>query len=220
VRTLPRSLRYVLLAGVFLVILLAGAALGAAADAHHMSGLGHLAAIVAGVALGLVIVMISRAYLIGVRVPSLSRQVTAMVAAMGAGQPVSGRFWAGLRDLGPRPAGPDETGRPEPDDEFPLPAQPPRIARWMSGRVEITPQSVTWVRRMTGRARDLTDAECTGERLLDLGYSEMTLTVPKYYQGEILRVITLRANGTDVELVTQVQFLEILRYSVARTPRV
>jgi hypothetical protein len=220
VRTQPRPLRYVLLAGGFLVILLADAVLGAAADAHHASGLGHLAAIVAGVALALVIVMLSRAYATGVRVPSLGRQVAAMVAAVDAGQPVSGRFWAGLRDLGPGPTEPDEGNGRGSDDEFPLPAQPPRIARWMSGRVVITPESVTWVRRMTGRARDLTGAVCTGERPLDPGYTEMTLTVPKYYQGEILRVVTLHANGTDVELVTQVQFLEILRYSVARTERV
>lgn len=88
----------------------------------------------------------------------------------------------------------------------------------MSGRLVITPESVTWVRSMTGRARDLTGAECIGERLLDPA-TEMTLTLPGNYQGEILKAITLHANGTYVELVTQVQFLEILRYSVARAPR-
>jgi hypothetical protein len=216
--TLPRPLRYVLLAAGFFVIMVAGAVMGTAAGAHRLSGLSHLAAVVVGVALALVIAMLARAYAIGVRVPSLGRQLTAMAEATSAGQPVSGRFWAGLRDLGPEPPGPDEGSRPGSDDTFPLPGQPPRIARWMSGRVVITPEQVTWVRSMTRRACDLTGAECVGERPLDPG-TEMTLTLPRYYQGEILRVITLHANGTYVELVTQVQFLEILRHSVARTPR-
>lgn len=47
----------------------------------------------------------------------------------------------------------------------------------------------------------------------------MTLTVPASYKGEALRVITLHTNGTDVELVTQVQLLEVLRFSLARTQR-
>ena len=81
----------------------------------------------------------------------------------------------------------------------------------------ITPKSVVWVRRMTGQTRDLT-GECDGERQPDRGYTEMTLTVPSSYKGEILRVLTLHASGTDVELITQVQQLEILRYSLARTP--
>jgi hypothetical protein len=217
-RTLPRPLRYVLLAAGFLVIVVAGTVMGTVASAHHVSGLSHLAAVLVGVALALVIAMLVRAYDIGVRIPSLGRQVTSMAEATGAEQPVSGRFWAGLRDLGPKPPGPDEGSGPGSDDAFPLPAQPPRIPRWMTGRVVITPESVTWVRSMTGRARDLTGAECTGERLLDPAV-EMTLTLPRYYQGEILRAITLHANGTCVELVTQVQFLDILRYSLARTPR-
>jgi hypothetical protein len=71
---------------------------------------------------------------------------------------------------------------------------------------------------MTGRARDLTGADCAGERLID-PRTEMTLTLPGNYRGEIFKAITLHANGTYVDLVTQVQFLEILRTSVARTPR-
>jgi hypothetical protein len=215
---LPRPLRYVLLAGGFLIIVVGGIVTGVAAAAHHASGLSQLAAIAVGGALALAIAMLGRAYSIGVRVPALGRQLTAMADATDAGKPVSGRFWAGLRDLGPSPHGPDEGSRPGSDDPFPLPGQPPRIARWMSGRVVISPESVTWVRPMTGRARDLTGAECTGERLLDPA-AEMTLTLPGNYRAEILKAMTLHANGTYVELVTQVQFLEILRYSVARTPR-
>jgi hypothetical protein len=210
-------MRYVLLAAAFFVLAVAGIVMGTVAEAHDLSGFSHLAAIVVGVALTLIIVMLGRAYAVGVRVPSLGRQLTTMVEAMGAGRPVSGRFWAGLRDLGTGSPGRDEGSRPGSDDPFPLPAQPPRLARWMSGRVVITPESVTWVRRMTGRARDLTGAECTGERLPDPGYRDLTLIMPRYYRGEIVRVITLHANGTDVELVAQVQLLEILRYSVAST---
>jgi hypothetical protein len=44
----------------------------------------------------------------------------------------------------------------------------------------------------------------------------MTLTMPRLYRGEPLRVITLHASGTDVELITQVQLVEILRYTQAR----
>jgi hypothetical protein len=218
-RTRPRPLRYVLLAVGFFVIVVAGLVMGTAADARHASGLSNLAAALVGVALALAIAMLVRAYDIGVRIPSLGQQVTAMAAATSAGQPVSGRFWAGLRDLGPSPPGQDEGSGPGSDDPFPLPAQPPKIPRWMTGRVVITPESVTWVRSMTGRARDLSGAECTGERLLDPG-TEMTLTIPRYCLGEILRVITLHSNGTYLELVTQVQFLDILRSSVARTPQV
>jgi hypothetical protein len=157
--------------------------------------------------------MTARAYLIGVRIPPLGRQLTAMVQAMQDGQPVSGRFWAGLRDVV------SQDQEDESKDPYPLPGQPPRLTRWMSGRVVITAESAIWVRSMTGRARDLTGAECTGERRLDPGYTEMTLTVPSSYRGERLRVITLRTNGADVELVTHVQVLEVLRFSLARIPR-
>lgn len=83
----------------------------------------------------------------------------------------------------------------------------------------IISQSVVWVRRMTGRARYLTGAECTGERRPDPGYREMTLTVPSSYKGELLGVLTLNANGSEVEVITQVQQLEIPRYSLASTSR-
>jgi hypothetical protein len=183
-----------------------------------MSGLSHLAVAVTGIALGLAIGMTWTAYVMEVRVPSLARQLTAMVQAMDAQQPVSGRFWAGLRDLAPGPLGRKEENGHGCDDPFPLPGQPPRLTRWISGRVVITPESVIWVRGRAGRARDLTGAVCTGERRLDPGYTEMTLTVPSSYKGEILKVLTLHTNGTDVELITQVQLLEVLRFSLARTP--
>lgn len=60
---------------------------------------------------------------------------------------------------------------------------------------------------MTGQTRDLTGAQCAGKRQPDRGYTEMTLTVPNSYKGEIPRVFTLQASGTDVELITQVQRL-------------
>jgi hypothetical protein len=115
---LPRPLRYVLLAGGFVVIVVGGIVMGVAADAHHASGLSQLAAIVVGGALALVIAMLGRAYSIGVRVPTLVRQLTALAEATDAGRPVPGRFWAGLRDLGPTPPGPDEGSRPGSDDPF------------------------------------------------------------------------------------------------------
>ena len=217
-RRIPQPLPDLLLAAGFLVLALAGIVTGTVAEVHHMSGLSHLAAAVAGLAFGLAIGMTGRAYIIGVRVPSLARQLTAMVQAMDADQLVSGRFWAGLRDLVPGPLGREKGNRPGSNDPFPLPGQRPRLTRWISGQVVITPESVIWVRGMAGRARDLTGAVCTGERRLDPGYTEMTLTVPRSYKGEILKVITLHTNGTDVELVTQVRFLEVLRFSLAQTP--
>jgi hypothetical protein len=71
--------------------------------------------------------------------------------------------------------------------------------RWKHGRVKITPQSVIWV-PLTGRTRDLTGAQCTGGRQIDPTYTEMTLSLPSYYKGENVRVITLHAGGTDIEL--------------------
>jgi hypothetical protein len=201
------------------VLAVAGSVVGTVAAAHQLSGFSHLAAIVVGLALGLVLGLLGRAYVVGVRVPSLARQLTAMVQAMEAGQPVYGTFWAGLRDLVPKSHGREEGSWAGSDDPFPLPGQRPRLTRWISGRVVITPESVIW-RRVTGGARDLTGAQCTGERRPDPSYTEMTLTMPHYYRGEILRVITLHANGPDVELVAQVQLLEILRYSLARTPSI
>jgi hypothetical protein len=211
--------RYVLLAAGFFVIAVAGIVLGTVAEAHQLSGFSHLAAIVVGLALGLMFGLLGRAYFIGVSVPSLAQQLTAMVQAMEAGQPVSGCFWAGLRDLVPKSPGREKGIWPGSDEPFPLPGQRPRLTRWLSGQVVITPESVIW-HRTPGRARDLTGAECTAERRPDPSYTEMTLTMPRLYQGEPLRVITLHANGTWVELVTQVQLLEILRYSLARTPSI
>ncbi len=73
------------------------------------------------------------------------------------------------------------------------------------------------MRRLTGRARDLTGAQCTGERQLDPGYTELTLSLPYYYRGENVRIVTLHAAGTDIELAAPAQLLEIIRYSLART---
>jgi hypothetical protein len=211
--------RYVLLAGGCFVIAVAGIVMGTVADAHQLSGFSHLAAIVVGLALGLMFGLLAMANFIGVSVPSLARKLTAMVQAMEAGQPVSGSFWAGLRDLGPKSPGREEGSWPGSDEPFPLPGQRPRLTRWLRGRVVITPESVMW-HRTGGGARDLTGAQCTAERRPDPSYTEMTLTMPRIYQGEPLMVITLHANGTDVELVTQAQLLEILRYSLARTPSI
>ncbi len=195
VRAPQQPVRYVLLAAGFFVLAVAGSVLGTVADAQHVSALSHLAAILVGVLLALVIGMVRMAYLTGVRGPSLARQVTAMVQAMDAGQQVSGRFQAALRELGP--------GSP--------------LDRWKRGRVVITAGSATWVRRMTGRTIDLTGAQCTGGRKPDPGYKDMTLTLPSYYKGEIIGVMTLHANGTDMELAAPAQLLEILRYSLAGT---
>lgn len=45
----------------------------------------------------------------------------------------------------------------------------------------------------------------------------MTLSLPSYYQGENVRVLTLHADGADVELAAPAQLLEIIRYGLART---
>ena len=168
--------------------------MGTVASAHHMNGLNGLAVGIVGITLGLAIGMLSKAYMTGVRIPMLARPLTAMSQAMDAGQAVSGKFKAGLRDLA--------LGVPR--------------TRWKHGRVKITPQSVIWV-PLVGRTRDLTGAQCTGGRQIDPTYTEMTLGLPSYYRGENVRVITLRAGGTDIELAAPAQLLEIIRYSLART---
>ena len=189
-----RPRRYVLRATGFFAIAVAGVVMGTVASAHHMNGLNGLAVGIVGIALGLAIAMLSRAYMIEVRIPMRARPLTAMSQAMDAGQVVSGEFKAGLRDLAP--------GVPR--------------TRWKHGRVKITPQSVAWV-PLTGRARDLTTAQCTGDRQIDTTYTEMTLSLPTYYKGENVRVITLHASGTDIELAAPARLLEIIRYTLART---
>ena len=185
-----RPRRYVLRAIGFLAIAVAGVVLGTIASAHHMNGLNGLAVGIVGIALGLAIAMLSRAYMT-VRIPRLARPLTAMSQAMDAGQAVSGEFKAGLRDLA--------LGVPR--------------TRWKHGRVKITPQSVVWV-PLAGRARDLTGAQCTGGRKIDPTYTEMTLSLPSYYKGEDVRVMTLHAAGTDIELAAPARLLEIIRYSL------
>ena len=189
-----RPRRDVLRAIGLFAVAVAGIVLGTVASAHHMNGLNGLAVGIVGIALGLAIAMLSRAYMIEVRIPMRARPLTAMSQAMDAGQVVSGEFKAGLRDLAP--------GVPR--------------TRWKHGRVKITPQSVVWV-PLTGRARDLTGAQCTGGRQIDPTYTEMTLSLPSYYKGENVRVITLHAGGTDIELAAPAQLLEIIRYSLAST---
>jgi len=186
--------RYIALAAGFFALAIVGSVIGPAGVAHHIAWLDRLAVILVGGSLGLVVGMLAAAYNTGVRGPSYARLVTGMLQAMEAGQAVSGGFKAGLRDL--------------------VPSSP--LANWKMGLIVITPQSVTWTRSMTGRSRDLTGAQVTGERRQD-GLTEMTLTLPGSYRGENVRVIQLRANGTDVELAAPAQLLEVLRYTLART---
>jgi hypothetical protein len=186
--------RYVLRATGFFAVAVAGIVLGTVASAHHMDGLNGLAVGIVGITLGFAIGMLSKAYMTEVRIPVRTRPLIAMSQAMDAGQPVSGEFKAGLRDVTP--------GVPR--------------TRWKHGRVKITPQSVIWV-PLTGRARDLTGAQCTGGRQIDPTYTEMTLSLPSYYKGENIRVITLDSGGTDIELAAPAQLLDIIRYSLART---
>jgi hypothetical protein len=175
----------------------AGIVMGTVASAHHIDGLNGLAVGIVGIALGLAVAALGTAYRTGVRIPRQARLLTAMSQAMDAGQAVSGKFRAGLRDLAP--------------------AEPRK--RWRHGRVKITPQSVAWA-PLAGRARDLTGAQCTGGRRIDPTYTEMTLRLPSYYKGEGVRVITLHADGADIELAAPAQLLEIIRYSLAKTTRV
>jgi hypothetical protein len=216
VRPLPRPARYVLLAAGFFILAVAGIVVGTVADAHRLSGLSRLGAIVFALGFAVTISLLCRAYFIGVSVPSLGQQMAAMVRAMQTGQPASGSFWAGLRDLTPTSTGGEDASSAGSEDPFTLPGQSPRLARWLTGRLVITPESVMW-RRTAGRARNLTGAKCTGERRPEAAYTEMTLTKPRLYRGEPLTVIMLHVNGSDVELVTQVQLAEIVRYSLART---
>lgn len=189
-----RPRRYVLRAIGFFAVAVAGIVMGTVASAHHMDVLNGLAVGIVGIALGLAIAMLSRTYMTEVRIPVRTRPLIAMSQAMDAGQAVSGEFEAGLRDVTP--------GVPR--------------TRWKHGRVKITPQPVVWV-PLTGRARDLTGGQCTGGRQIDPTYTEMTLRLPAYYKGENVRVIMLRAGGTDIELAAPARLLDIIRYSLART---
>jgi hypothetical protein len=172
----------------------AGIVMGTVANAHHMNALSELAAGIVGITLVIAVGPIVKAYQTQVRLPVQTGPLIAMSEAMDAGQLVSGEFKAGLRDV--------------------TPGVPRR--RWKHGRVKLTPASVVWV-PLTGRARDLTGAQCTGDRRIDTTYTEMTLSLPSYYEGENVRVITLHAGGTDLELAAPARLLEIIRYSLART---
>jgi hypothetical protein len=178
----------------FFAISVAGIVMGTVANAHHMNALSELAAGIVGITLVIAVGPIVKAYQTQVRLPVQTGPLIAMSQAMDAGQLVSGEFKAGLRDVTP--------GVPR--------------TRWKHGRVKLTPQSVVWV-PLTGRARDLTGAQCTGDRRIDTTYTEMTLSLPSYYKGENVRVITLHAGGTDLELAAPARLLEIIRYSLART---
>jgi hypothetical protein len=159
-----------------------------------MDVLNGLAVGIVGIALGFAVAMLARAYRTKVPVPRQARRLIAMSEAMDAGQALSGKFKAFLRD----------------------PAQGVPSTRWTHGRVKITPQSLVWV-PVIGRARDLTDAQCAGVRAIDWIYADMTLWLPSSYQGENVRVMTLRSDGIDLELAAPAQLLEIIRYRLART---
>ena len=178
----------------FFAVVVAGIVMATVASAHHMDVLNGVAVGILGITLGIAVGQLIKAYQTQVRLPVQTRPLIAMSQAMDAGQLVSGEFKAGLRDVTP--------GVPR--------------TRWKHGRVKITPQSVVWV-PLTGRARDLTGAQCTGGRQIDPTYTEMTLSLPTYYKGENVRVITLHAGGTDIELAAPARLLEIIRYSLART---
>jgi hypothetical protein len=175
-------------------VLAAGIVLVTVANAHHMDVLNGVAVGIIGIPLVIAFGQLVKVYQTQVRLPVQTRPLIAMSQAMDAGQPVSGEFKAGLRDVTP--------GVPR--------------TYWKHGRVKITPQSVIWV-PLTGRARDLTAAQCTGDRRIDTTYTEITLNLPSYYEGENVRVITLHAGGTDIELAAPARLLEIIRYSLART---
>jgi hypothetical protein len=178
----------------FFAVVVAGIVMATVASAHHMDVLNGVAVGILEITLGIAVSQLIKAYQTQVRLPVQTRPLIAMSQAMDAGQLVSGEFKAGLRDVTP--------GVPR--------------TRWKHGRVKITPQSVVWV-PLTGRARDLTAAQCTGDRQIDTTYTEMTLSLPTYYKGENVRVITLHAGGTDIELAAPARLLEIIRYSLART---
>jgi hypothetical protein len=178
----------------FFAVLVAGIVMGTVASAHHMDVLNGVAVGIVGITLGIGVSQLIKAYQTQVRLPVQTGPLIAMSQAMDAGQPVSGEFKAGLRDVTP--------GVPR--------------TFWKHGRVKITPQSVIWV-PVTGRARDLTAAQCTGDRRIDTTYTEITLNLPSYYNGENVRVITLHAGGSDIELAAPARLLEIIRYSLART---
>ncbi len=119
-----------------------------------------------------------------------------MSEAVDAGQVPVGRFQAGLRDLAPDGAWP---------------------ARWKRGRVVITPQSVVWAGRMTGRKRSLTHAQCAGTRLPDRAYRDLTLRLPADYRGQAVRIMTLQVDGAEIELAAPAELLAILASSVAKS---
>jgi hypothetical protein len=178
----------------FFAVVVAGIVMATVASDHHLEVLNGVAAGTLAITLAIAVGQLIKAYQTQVRLPVQTRPLIAMSQAMDARQLVSGEFKAGLRDVTP--------GVPR--------------TRWKHGRVKITPQSVVWV-PLTGRARDLTGAQCTGDRRIDTTYTEMTLSLPSYYKGENVRVITLHAGGTDLELAAPARLLEIIRYSLART---
>ena len=100
-----RPRRYVLRATGFFAVAVAGIVLGTVASAHHMNVLnGRGGGPSLGIMLGLAIGMLSKAYMTGVSTPVRTRPLIAMSQAMDAGQAVSGKFKAGLRDVTPQSA--------------------------------------------------------------------------------------------------------------------
>jgi hypothetical protein len=98
VNAAPRPKRYVLRAIGYFAIAVAGIALGTVASAHHLDGLNGLAVGIVGIALALAMASLARAYKTKVPVPRQARRLIAMSEAMDAGQPLSGKFRAVLRD--------------------------------------------------------------------------------------------------------------------------
>lgn len=189
-----RPKRYVLRAIGCFAIAVAGIVLGTVASAHDLDVLNGLAVAVVAGALALTIAMLARAYRTKVPLPRQARRLIAMSDAVDAGQPLSGKFKALLRD----------------------PTQGVPSTRWTHGRVKITPQSLVWAPAI-GRSRDLTHAQCAGVRAVDPIYADMTLWLPASWKGEDVRVMTLRSDGIDLELAASAQLLEIIRYRLART---
>jgi hypothetical protein len=190
-----RPRRYVLRAVVCFAIAVAGVALGVVATAHHLSALNGLAVLVVGVALGFTVASLSQAYRTSVGIPVRAQRLAAMSQARDAGQTASGGFKAGLRVLPPEA----------------------RPTRWRVGQVKMTPQSVTWA-PLIGRAHDLTGLQRTGDRRVDSGFTDISLSFPNAWRGEGVRVIKLHGEAADLEVVAPAQLLEILTYTLAKMP--
>jgi len=189
-----RPWHYLLLAGVFFVVVIAASSVGAILAAHHVGRLQELPIAVTGAGIAGILAMLRLAYVTGVRDPAIEKRTEAAARAAGTGQPVPARLPVALRAAPPEVRGP----------------------RWRHGRVRITPQRVTWKRLGAGRERDLTGGRFISERGADLTYTEMALRVPGSWPLLSITVVTLRKDGQDVELAAPASVIEILRHALAR----